>query len=57
MEKKKIEKKYKWPKRGEEERVCQFCGRKDGLIRKYGLNMCRQCFREKASKLGFKKYN
>jgi len=25
------------------------------LIRKYGLNICRQCFREKADDIGFKK--
>lgn len=48
---------FKWPKRGEEGRTCKFCGRRDGLIRKYGLTMCRQCFREKAPELGFKKYN
>ena len=26
-----------------------------GLIRKYGLNICRQCFREKATDIGFLK--
>ena len=25
------------------------------LIRKYGLNMCRQCFRQYADEIGFKK--
>jgi small subunit ribosomal protein S14 len=35
---------------------CWRCGRKQGLIRKYGLYICRQCFREVASELGFKKY-
>ena len=25
-------------------------------VRKYGLNLCRQCFREVAEKIGFKKY-
>jgi len=25
-------------------------------VRKYGLNFCRQCFREVAVGLGFKKY-
>jgi hypothetical protein len=29
------------------------CTHKAGLIRKYGLNICRQCFREKASDIGF----
>ena len=27
-----------------------------GLIRKYGLNMCRQCFREYAKDIGFVKF-
>ena len=35
---------------------CRRCGQKDAVIRKYGLNLCRQCFREVASSLGFKKY-
>lgn len=36
---------------------CRKCGRTGGLIRKYGLLYCRQCFREEAEKLGFKKYS
>ena len=36
---------------------CIRCGRIRGHIDKYGLNVCRQCFREIATKLGFKKYN
>ena len=35
---------------------CRRCGRKRGLIRKYGIYLCRQCFREVAAELGFKKY-
>jgi len=35
---------------------CRRCGQKNAVIRKYGLNLCRQCFREVASSLGFKKY-
>jgi small subunit ribosomal protein S14 len=38
-------------------RRCTRCGRIGGHIRKYGLGLCRQCFREIAPKLGFKKYN
>lgn len=30
-------------------------GNGHGLIRKYALNMCRQCFREKSKDIGFKK--
>ncbi|MEM4336736.1 MAG: 30S ribosomal protein S14 [Candidatus Woesearchaeota archaeon] len=37
-------------------RPCQRCGRIGGHIRKYGLNFCRQCFREIAMSLGFKKF-
>jgi ribosomal protein S14 len=31
------------------------CGNQWGIIRKYGLNICRQCFREYAKDMGFKK--
>ncbi|MBR9689473.1 MAG: 30S ribosomal protein S14 [Candidatus Altiarchaeota archaeon] len=37
-------------------RRCSNCNTYGSHIRIYGLNMCRQCFREKARKLGFKKY-
>ena len=36
---------------------CRRCGQTGAVIRKYGLMYCRQCFREEAEKLGFKKYN
>jgi small subunit ribosomal protein S14 len=36
---------------------CGRCGRIRGRISSYGLNICRQCFRETATSLGFKKYN
>jgi ribosomal protein S14 len=36
-------------------RVCQRCNTTRGLIRKYGLNYCRRCFREIAGNIGFKK--
>ena len=37
---------------------CTRCGRLGrGNIGKYGLNVCRQCFREIATQLGFKKYS
>lgn len=36
---------------------CERCGRKRGLVRRYGLGICRQCFRETATELGFKKYS
>lgn len=36
---------------------CQRCGRRRGLVRRYALRLCRQCFRDGARDLGFKKYN
>lgn len=36
---------------------CRKCGRHEGLIRKYDLLFCRQCFREEAKKMGFQKYS
>lgn len=36
---------------------CKQCGRIRGHIGKYGLDLCRQCFRDIAVNLGFKKYN
>jgi len=35
---------------------CGNCGRFGGHISKYGLGLCRHCFREMALKIGFKKY-
>ena len=36
---------------------CKHCGRIRGHVSKYGLHLCRQCFRDTAVHLGFKKYN
>lgn len=36
---------------------CRLCGKTEGVISKYGLLYCRQCFREIAEKLGFNKFN
>ncbi|MEK6848794.1 MAG: 30S ribosomal protein S14 [Nanoarchaeota archaeon] len=38
-------------------RKCFRCGRIGAHIRSYGLHLCRQCFRETAVELGFKKYS
>jgi ribosomal protein S14 len=35
---------------------CKRCGRFGAHIHKYNLHLCRQCFREIAPQLGFKKY-
>ncbi|TVU44805.1 hypothetical protein EJB05_04264 [Eragrostis curvula] len=34
-------------------RVCRVCANPHGLIRKYGLMCCRQCFRSNAKDIGF----
>ncbi len=36
---------------------CRVCGRKRGMVRRFGLRVCRQCFRANARDLGFKKYS
>ena len=36
---------------------CFKCGRQGAHVGAYGLNLCRQCFREIAPCLGFKKYD
>jgi small subunit ribosomal protein S14 len=36
---------------------CERCGRFGAHIDSYGLNLCRHCFREIATEIGFKKYN
>ena len=36
---------------------CRACGCKKAVIRKYGLILCRRCFKEKAERLGFKKFD
>lgn len=34
---------------------CSVCGTNKGMIHKYGLEICRRCFREVAQSIGFKK--
>ncbi len=36
---------------------CERCGRFGAHISSYGLHLCRQCFREIAEDIGFKKYS
>ena len=40
---------------GKGSRCCRMCSNQKGLIRKYGLYVCRQCFRENYENLGFQK--
>ncbi len=36
---------------------CRRCGRYGAHIKKYGLDLCRTCFRDIATSIGFRKYN
>lgn len=40
---------------GKGSRNCVICSNQKALIRKYELNVCRQCFRENAENIGFTK--
>ncbi len=42
---------------GKGSRPCRRCGSYGSVIRSYNPNLCRQCFRESAEKLGFQKYS
>ncbi len=42
---------------GTSAKKCERCGRFGARVNQYGLNLCRQCFREMAVELGFKKYS
>jgi len=44
-------------KTGIAKKKCERCGRFGAHIGSYGLNLCRQCFREIAEEIGFKKYS
>ncbi|KAJ5482936.1 hypothetical protein N7539_006382 [Penicillium diatomitis] len=47
---------YSRPRKyGKGSRECRVCTHRAGLIRKYGMNICRQCFREKSTDIGFNK--
>ena len=42
--------------KGKGTRKCRVCGNARALIRAHGLFLCRRCFREVATDIGFKKY-
>ena len=44
-------------KKGRGNRKCRICNNPNALLRRYRLNICRKCFREKAEEIGFKKYD
>ena len=49
--------KPKLRKTGIASKKCERCGRFGGHLGQYNLNMCRHCFREIATEIGFHKYN
>lgn len=52
-------KKHNFPKPrkfGRSVNKCRRCGRMGAHVGKYKIRLCRQCFREVAKKIGFKKY-
>ncbi len=48
-------KKFFSSKKGKGTRRCVRCGTTKGVIRKYGLNICRRCLREIGELIGFRK--
>ncbi len=38
-------------------RKCKVCNNQKAIIRKYKIDICRQCFRERAKDIGFIKFN
>ena len=38
-------------------RRCRVCANQCAIVRKYHLDKCRQCLRERAADIGFKKYD
>jgi small subunit ribosomal protein S14 len=50
-----LKKLSKTDKRLKRSRKCKFCESQRGLIRKYNLYICRRCFKDHATELGFKK--
>jgi len=44
-------------KYGHAAKSCRICGTHDRMIQSYRLYICGRCFREVATKMGFKKYS
>jgi len=36
---------------------CRVCGSNRGMVHKYGLEMCRKCFKDHAKSIGFEKFS
>ena len=42
---------------GKNVKCCSRCGNTRAHIGKYGINLCRRCFKDVATKIGFRKYS
>ncbi len=42
---------------GKASKKCVHCGNNKGFVAKYGLDLCRKCFRDMANSIGFKKFS
>lgn len=52
--------KHSTPKKrtcGRARHKCVRCGTTHGFVSRFGLNLCRRCFRQIATKIGFKQYS
>lgn len=38
-------------------RLCRRCGNNKGMVTKYGLYLCRRCFKDCALQIGFRKFD
>lgn len=36
---------------------CRICKNNKGMVRKYGIMLCRRCFKDNAQKIGFAKFD
>ncbi|KXB01042.1 30S ribosomal protein S14 [candidate division MSBL1 archaeon SCGC-AAA259O05] len=43
-------------KKSEGKKKCERCGSRGAVFQRYGLNLCRRCFREMAPKMDFDKH-
>lgn len=37
--------------------ICSMCGTHKGVMQRYGMHICRRCFKDNAAKMGFRKYD
>ncbi len=56
MKNKKTELPLQYRYKGKGKRKCRLCGNSRGMVRSYGLGVCRRCFRDVGERIGFRKY-